>query len=307
MGCTTLIVGASGFIGRNLAPALKASGHSVRCLTRNPARSAGLFGAEYDVVQGDMLDAESVGRAATGVGAVYLSVQTLTRRQPLLQRGDFMDAERRGLDNVIAACRRHSVRRVVYITTLGIEPDSDHAWMRGRWEVEEQLLRSGLDATVIQPGQVLGFGGGGFDNTVRQSRSRVVFLPGTGRQRYRNIALGDLVYYLVGILEEPRAHGQRYQVGCDDVVSYEQMIDICAEEQGRPHPAKVRVPLHILRGLAPILWWLLRLPPGAGLAGVQSFEGDLIGDPMPIRELLPRPPLGYREGVRQALRNAERA
>lgn len=212
-----------------------------------------------------------------------------------------MEAEYLGLDNVLAACRSHGVRRVIYVTTLGIEPGSSNPWMHGRWVAEQRLLESGLDATILQPGQVLGLGGGGFDMTLAQSRRRIAFILGTGEQRYRNIALEDLLYYLVGVLEEPRSYGQRYQVGCDDIVTYDQMIDICAEEQGRPHPSKVHIPLQALRPLARLLWWLLRLPAGAGVAGVESFEGDLIGDPMPIRFLLPRQPLGYREGVRRML------
>ena len=162
---TSLIIGASGFIGRNLAFALRAEGYGFRCLARNPGRAAPLAKAGFEVVPGDMLDAGSIDRAIAGTQSVYLSVQTVTRRQPGLREGDFMEAEYRGLDNVLAACRSHGVRRVIYVTPLGIEPGSSNPWMHGRWVAEQRLLESGLDATILQPGQELGLGGGAFDMT----------------------------------------------------------------------------------------------------------------------------------------------
>ena len=78
------------------------------------------------------------------------------------------------------------------------------AWVRGRWQTERFLLESGLDVTVIRPGQVVGVGGMGFDMMMAQARKRVAIVMGGGRQRMRNIAIEDLVHYLAGVLDDPR-------------------------------------------------------------------------------------------------------
>lgn len=42
------------------------------------------------------------------------------------------------------------------------------------------------------------------------------------RQKWRNIALDDMSYYLVDVLNKPRAYWHCYDVGCDDILTNDQ-------------------------------------------------------------------------------------
>lgn len=74
-----------------------------------------------------------------------------------------MDIEKNGVQHVITACRASGVRRVIYLTSLGTAPAAPSEWLRERWQTEQPLLTSGLAATVIRPGFIVGVGGRGFD------------------------------------------------------------------------------------------------------------------------------------------------
>ncbi len=162
-------------------------------------------------------------------------------------------------------------------------------------------LKSGLDVTVIRPGQIVGIGGFGFNTMVSQAKRPVsINLFGNGRQRMRNIAIDDIVYYLVGVLDDPHAYGQCYDVGCDDVLTNNQMIDIAADVLGRRHPMKIDLPSTILGSLAPLVERAAKMPKGSLKGIMDSVKTDSIGDPMPIRAILPRRPLPYREAVERA-------
>ena len=296
-----LVIGASGFVGGHLARALRADGHAVRCLARNPAKVPSLATAGCEVVPGDIADRASIQQALEAVRAVYISVHTLSPQQASGAGLDFMEIERNGLRNIVAGCRAHGVRRLIYVTSLGITPDGPSVWIRGRWEIEQFLLQSGLDVTVIQPGQIVGVGGQGFDMMMAQARRSVALVLGSGRGKMRNIAIEDLVYYLVGVLNDPRAYGQIYAVGCDDILTNNQMIDVAAEVLGRHHPVKIHVPPAILGALAAPLERWGKLPRGALKGLMDSLKVDLTGDPTPIRRILPRPPLSYRQAVERAV------
>ncbi|MEJ7661783.1 MAG: hypothetical protein WKG07_20490 [Hymenobacter sp.] len=136
---------------------------------------------------------------------------------------------------------------------------------------------------------------------VGQARGRFAVVLGSGQQRFRNIAVADLVYYLVGVLDDPRTYGQAYDVGSDEVLTYNQMIDVGADVLGRLHPRKIHLPLGLLRFFAPLIERAGKLPPGAMRGMVDSAKTDLVGDPAPIRAVLPRPPLPYRQAVAQAV------
>jgi nucleoside-diphosphate-sugar epimerase len=134
------------------------------------------------------------------------------------------------------------------------------------------LLHSDLNVTIIQPGQIVGVGGRGFDTIVSQSKRSIAVTIGGGRQRMRTIAIDDLVYYFVGVLNDPRAYQQCYGVGSDDILTVPQMIDIAAEILSRPHPVKIRIPGIFLGALAPAIERLSKLPRGA----LKDFLDSLI-------------------------------
>jgi len=295
-----LVIGASGFLGGHLARALRAEGHAVRCLLRKSRKGAALEAAGCEIVQGDLSDAPSIARALAGIEAVYLSIHTLSPQKAEPGQG-FMDVEIAGLENVIAGGRATGTRRVIYVTSVGIAPEGPGAWLKERWRAEELLLNSGLDVTVIRPGQIVGKGGRGFDGMMAQAAKRVAVVIGDGRRTMRNIALDDLLYYLTGVLTEPRAYGQRFTVGCDDVTAVDDGIDIGAEALGRPHPIKLHIPTWLLSPFASLIEQRMKMPPGVLKGFLDSQGGDGAGDPLPIRALLPRPPLPYRDAVARAL------
>lgn len=99
----------------------------------------------------------------TSVQAVYIAIHTLSPQPSSSANSRFMDVEKNGLQNVITACRSGNVRRIIYVTSLGIAPDAPSEWLRERWHSEQLLLNSGLDATVIQPGHIVGVGGRGLE------------------------------------------------------------------------------------------------------------------------------------------------
>lgn len=290
-----LILGATGFVGGHLARMLVANGHQVRCLVRTPSRATGLDGCE--IVQGDMTDATALSTALQGIDAVYISVHTLGPQKP---GGGFMDIERAGIENIVAACKTTGTRRAIYVTSLGIDANAPSVWLRERSRTE-QLLLTNLDATVLRPGQIVGRGGRGFEMMVQQAKGSFAPVLGNGTAKMRNIALGDLLYYLDGVREDPRTFGQAYDVGSDEVLSADAMIDLTAHVLGKKPPIKLHVPLFLLRVMAPVVERMGAMPPGAIKGITDSLKLDGIGDPAPIRAILPRPPLPYREAVKQAL------
>ena len=243
---TVLVIGASGFIGRHLSKALLAAGYVVRCLARNVAKVQDLARAGCEVMQGDIADLAAVRRAVEAVDAVYISTHTLSPQPGSEANQRFMAIEKNGVQNVLTACRTGGVRRVIYITSLGTSSKAPSEWLRERWHTEQLLLTSGLDATVIRPGFIVGVGGG-FDGVVNQASLPIGTRMGGEQPRMRTIAVDDLVYYLVGVLDEPRTYGQGYDVGNNDVLSIKQLTETIADILARrpalpPPPAPASPP-----------------------------------------------------------------
>lgn len=297
-----LVIGASGFVGSYLTRQLLTDGYSVRCLARNPDKIQDLATSGCEIFKGDISDLSSIEQALESIDAVYISIHTLAAQHADTLDQSFMDIELNGLQNIVKGCKKHGVNRLIYVTSVGISADTKDAWTSGRWKIQQFLLTSGLDITVIQPGMIVGIGGQGFNMVLANAQKNIALVIGNGRNKFRCIAIDDLAYYLVGVLNEPQAFGQCYEVGSDDVLTSDELIDLAADIAGHAHPFKIHISLALLRFAAPLIQVLAKAPKGSMKGAFDSLGNDMIGDPTPIRKLLSRTPLSYREAVNCALK-----
>ncbi|WP_437895573.1 SDR family oxidoreductase [Sorangium sp. So ce124] len=298
---TVLVLGGTGLTGRRLVNVLLQEGFLVRCAVRNLDAARARLPAAAELVRGDIADRASIEEAARGCEAVFNCVHTLSPQKGAAPGETFVDTEVRGLENVVAACRLHGVRRVLYVTFLGITPDTRSIWARGRWKAEQMLLGSGLDVTILRPGQIVGRGGFGFETTLANARRRVALILGSGRNRMQNIALDDLVHYLVRSLDEPRTFGRAFDVGGDVAFTTDEMVDVAARVLGRRPPWKLHLLPWLLAPFAGLFERLAGLPRGAFADLLLGVDADLVGDVRPIRAIIPLTPMPYAQAVERAL------
>ena len=119
MASSTLVTGATGYIGGRLVPRLLAAGHRVRVLVRGADSIKGRPWAEQvEVVRGDLLDAETLLPALEGVATAYYLVHSMTAGE------GFEERDRAAARNFVAACRHGAMPtgppHVVYLG--GLQP-----------------------------------------------------------------------------------------------------------------------------------------------------------------------------------------
>jgi dihydroflavonol-4-reductase len=170
-----LVTGATGFVGGGIARRLLADGRAVRVVSRRPDAAAGLRALGAEVVTGDVLDAESVERAARGCDVAYhvAGMNGFCMRDP----GPMLAANVTGTANVVAACGRAGVRRIVYTSSAAAigeargvtaTEDTPHrgsflsAYERSKYEAElaavREAERHALELVCVNPASVQGPG-----------------------------------------------------------------------------------------------------------------------------------------------------
>ena len=172
----TLVTGASGFLGRALVARLLSNGESIRVLARRPV--AGLEGnPRVHVVHGDLGEPEVVERAVEGVELVYHLGAGMRGDVEAFESGTVC-----GTKNVVAACLRHRIRRLVYVSSLSVldqaghrkgvpitesSPIEPHPELRGAYSrtkliaenvVLDAVRNQNLPAVILRPGQIFGPG-----------------------------------------------------------------------------------------------------------------------------------------------------
>lgn len=167
----TVVTGAAGHVGGNLVRALLAKGRKVRAVVRNDTRA--LDGLGVEVVRADVLDLDSLVRAFEGAEVVYHLAALISIIGD--QGGKVSRTNVEGPRNVVEACLRNKVRRLVHFSSIHCyeqapanevldetrrfvderAPAYDRSKVGGQREVMAAVSK-GLDAVVVNPTAVIG-------------------------------------------------------------------------------------------------------------------------------------------------------
>ena len=151
------VIGGSGFLGSHVADALSAAGHQVTIFDRIVSP---WLQATQDMVVGDILDLEALGRAVSGAEFVYnfaaLADLNLALNKPL----ETVSINVLGNANVLEVCKRFKVKRFVYASTVYVHSREGGFYRCSKQAaesyVEEYQRAYSLDYTILRFGSLYG-------------------------------------------------------------------------------------------------------------------------------------------------------
>jgi dihydroflavonol-4-reductase len=172
---TTLLTGATGFVGSAVARTLLARGHALRVLVRPGSNRANLAGLDVDLAEGDLTDAASLTRATAGCRYVLHVAADYRLWVP-----DPAAMERANVAGTVAllrAAQAAGVEKIVYcssVAALGltgttapadettpVHPDSIAGiYKQSKYRAEQAVLAlirdEGVPALIVNPSTPVG-------------------------------------------------------------------------------------------------------------------------------------------------------
>lgn len=274
-----VIAGASGFVGRALAPLLSTRFHVIG-LSRSP-RPAGQGFAEYRTC--DLFSLLQAEQALEGCDyAVYL-VHNMMPSASLTQ-GDFADLDVVCADNFARAAAKAGVKQVVFLGGLCPADGKPSKHLQSRLETEQVLASHGVPITTLRAGLIIGGQGSSFQIMARLvQRLPVMVCPRWTQTRTQAIALRDVVRLLAFVVGRPDQYGRVHDVSAPDVVTYREMMRMVASALGA---RRLLIPSVFLSpGLSRLWVSLVTGAPRALVAPlIQSLRHELIASPSTLAE-----------------------
>ncbi len=296
-----LVTGATGYVGGRLVPKLLSAGYRVRALGRSLAKLEGRPWANHPLVElarGDVLDYDSLERAARGCGAAFYLVHSM-----LADPGSFSDTDRQGAQNMVRAAGAAKLDRVIYLGGLGGADDphlSEH--LRSRYEVARILQSGPVPATFLRAAMILGSGSASFEiMRYLVDRLPVMLTPRWVHNPVQPIAITNVLNYLQGCLEHDAVKGETFDIGGPEVLTYRQLFDIYAEEAGLRRRVVIPVPVLTPRLSSYWIHLVTPLPAAIGRPLAEGLRSPVICQENRIRDIIPQELLTCRETIRRAL------
>ena len=293
-----LATGGTGFVGPKIVHALRAEGHEVRVLARNPAskpaRTAATWGC--DVVQGDLTDAESLRRAVGGCDTVV----HLVALPPFAAAEAFERVMERGTRDLVSAAKEAGVGRIVLMSALGTSEETKDmsAYFHAKWDAEQAVRESGIDHVIFRPSYVFGRDGGILEGAVKAVRFSPVVPMAAAERRMQPIWGDDVGSFFAKAVTVGEAVGRTFDLAGPDVVTWAELWERIERVLGKRR-ANVRVPLAVLRAAATVG----RALPSTrnALEAVAMLDTDNVGDPAPAAAMFAIRPIGLTEQIRRAV------
>lgn len=235
---TTVVTGATGFLGSALVTELLHRQQTVRILARDAQKARQLFGDAVIIIPGDITDATQVRQAIDGAVTIYHLAGRLYH--PSIPAKLYQQIHVEGTRTLLKACQgQPRLRRIVHVSTTGVHgitsdiPAAEespfaptNAYEATKLEGERLALQSyqqhGLPVTVARPGLVYGPGDLhllGFFVAIQKGVFRVI---AGGKAFLHPVYVDDLIAALLLCAARPQTPGRCYNIaGRHPVTVYE--------------------------------------------------------------------------------------
>lgn len=239
-----LVLGATGFIGKEVVRQLVTSGHIVRLLVRNPGnlpKSLRLPTVSCQV--GDLTSLADVRRAMEGIDTVIHLARSSVKRWADYEKYEV------GVTQQIAECALQAgVRRMLYTGTIasyhqgsgastitestpmdaGIARGNNYA--RAKSESEQLLLKlhreQNLPVVILRPGVVIGRGGSPFHWGIGMWWNDAICQTwGQGQNKLPLVLVEDVASALILAMDKPGIEGKSFNLVGDPMLSAREYLD----------------------------------------------------------------------------------
>jgi NADH dehydrogenase len=227
------IFGGSGFLGRHTVRALARRGWRIKVACRHPNRAfflrpLGQVG-QIGFVKCDVTDPDRVDAALRGSNAaIYLPGILFARGQ------SFEAVHAAGAGKVAEAAARHGIKKLVHISAIGADSESDSAYAQTKAAGEKRVRNAFPTAVILRPSLLFGPEDQFFNKFATLARvSPALPLIGGGHTRFQPVFVGDVAAAIAATLELPEAEGRTYELGGPTTYSFKELMQIVLRETER--------------------------------------------------------------------------
>ena len=306
---TTLLTGATGFVGAAVLRRLIKTGYNVRALVRPNSDRRNLSGIDCEIVTGDLAEPESLQRAAQGCEAVFHVAADY--RLWVVDRAKMNRVNVQGTVDLIRAAAAAGASRIVYtssVATLRLRddglpadeksdaelPDMIGVYKQSKFLAEREVKRlvadEGFPVVIVKP--TAPFGPGDVKPTptgrmiIEAVSGRMPAYVNTGLNvaHVDDVAAGHLLAYDRGVV------GESYILGGENR-SLQWILETVAELTGR-RPPRIRLPHWFITPIAYIVEGITRIR-GAGEPMITVDAVRMARKPMYFSSEKARSALGY--------------
>ena len=295
-----LLTGATGYIGKRILPVLVSKGYDVVCCVRdksrfNPPKS---LKEKISVIEIDLLKTSSLSKIPKDIDVAYYLVHSMATAD------NYKLLEQKSAVNFRDRLSRTEVKQVIYLS--GIVNESNlSVHLSSRKTVERELEKGNYNLTCLRAGIIVGSGSASFE-IMRDlvEKLPVMITPKWLLTKCSPIGVSDVQKFLTKCILNKQTFNKNFDIGCDDVLSYREMLLDFAEV--RKLKRKIwTVPLMTPKLSSYWLYFVTSTSYKLARSLVESMKIEVVCRDHEINAILGIQPISYKDALVKAFDSIE--
>tara|TARA_B110000285_G_scaffold23142_2_gene22315 strand:- start:2034 stop:3449 length:1416 start_codon:yes stop_codon:yes gene_type:complete len=295
-----LLTGATGYIGKRILPILIQNGHHVICCVRDKSRFNPPISlrANISVIEIDLLDVSSLSKIPNDIDVAYYLVHSMSVTD------NYKTLEQQSAINFREALSYKNVTQVIYLSGIINESNlSKH--LQSRKTVEDELQKGNYNLTCFRAGIIVGSGSASFE-IMRDlvEKLPIMITPKWLLTKCQPIGISDVQSFLIKCILNPETYNRNFDIGCDDILSYKEMLLSFAEVRNLKRYI-LTVPVLTPRLSSYWLYFVTSTSYKLARSLVESMKVEVVCRNNEINEILGVQPIPYKQALQRAFESIE--
>ncbi|MFM8658688.1 MAG: SDR family oxidoreductase [Candidatus Nitrosotenuis sp.] len=206
------ITGSTGFVGSNLRKFLAKQNIPVISLARKKLKS---FKSEKNL---QFTDLDKISRLKCDVLIHLIGTGAQTKE------ADYEMVNVLQTHKVIQLCKRSNIKKIVYISGLGVSNSTTLAYFISKLKAENLIVNSGLDYTIFRASYIVGPNDPLTQNLTKQIKTGTIIIPGSGSYRLQPISIDDVCRIIFAATTSKKLSNKTVDLVGPQTISFEDYV-----------------------------------------------------------------------------------
>ncbi|MCH2406901.1 MAG: NAD(P)H-binding protein [Candidatus Nitrosopelagicus sp.] len=194
-GIRIVVVGASGFVGKNLRKFLHELNLDVLAISRKNFRK---HASEVKITSTNLLEPKLQSKLKNYDALIHLI--GIGRQS---SKSTFEEINLNLTKNVIKACKNAGIKKIIFISGLGVSKSNQSDYFVSKYKAEREIMNSGLDYTIFRASYIIGKTDYLTKALSKQMKNGIIVIPGSGKYRVQPIFVLDVAKIILeAVLEK---------------------------------------------------------------------------------------------------------
>ena len=219
-----VVVGASGFVGKNLRSFLNESKLNVLAISRKNFRK---HPSEIKIISTNLSDPKLQSKLKNYDALIHLIG---IGRQT--SKSTFEEINLNLTKDIIKICKNVGIKKIIFISGLGVSKSNTSDYFASKYKAEQEIINSGLDYTIFRASYIIGKTDHLTKALSKQIKSGLIVIPGSGKYRLQPIFVADVAKIILEAVLEKKFSKKILDLVGPQKINFEDFVKLFVQNTG---------------------------------------------------------------------------